>query len=160
MNKKATIIAIVLLLLLPVLASLFISRGSTNDEAVVENTVTNFGTRLKNVSLLAPSAELAQELQENYAPYVTPELITSWEASPMQAPGRLTSSPWPDSITIGSVEKQSDGSYGVTGSVIEITSTGPAGSYPVALRLEKINGTWLITDFSGYPPQQAQQQTP
>ncbi len=57
-----------------------------------------------------------------YAPYVAPELLDAWKSDPQHAPGRLTSSPSPDRIGIRAVQMNADGSYVVTGTVIETAS--------------------------------------
>jgi hypothetical protein len=57
--------------------------------------VERMGERLKRVSLLAPESVLMREIQEAYAPLVTPELLEQWIADPTSAPGRDVSSPWP-----------------------------------------------------------------
>jgi len=129
------------------------------DEASVRATVTAFGQQLQMVSLLAPTTTAAQAMLTSYAPYVAPELLAAWESDPSQAPGKLTSSPWPDHIDITGVTANAGG-YAVTGNVIDMTSVeqtsgGNAGSYPVSMTLENRNGQWLITSFSGYPSRPA-----
>jgi hypothetical protein len=65
-------------------------------------------------------------------------------------PGRITSSPWPESIQIVSVRMLDDTSYTVGGKIILMTSGlaqgGNAGETPVTLTLKNVNGTWLIDD--------------
>jgi len=73
-------------------------------------------------------------------------------ADPDKAPGRLVSSPWPDRIEIDSVVAQPDGSFLVTGSVIEITSTEvgtdqAAAEYPVEATVSSVDGNWRITNW-------------
>ncbi|HEX7651642.1 MAG TPA: hypothetical protein VF439_02915 [Candidatus Paceibacterota bacterium] len=127
---------------------------AANADQAVRDAVTGFGKELQMVSLLAPDA--GQTIQTDYAPYVAPELLSVWVSDPAEAPGRTTSSPWPDHIDITSAALSADGSYAVAGNVIEMTSDevehgGSAGSYPVTMTLENRSGTWLITNFSGYP---------
>jgi hypothetical protein len=67
--------------------------------------------------------------------------------------GRLTSSPWPDHIDVTAINKNTDGSYTIQGTVAEVTSVeeqtgGTADSYPVTIMLEKRNNIWLITSFN------------
>jgi len=114
--------------------------------AVVEG----FGSRLKNVSLLAPDA--AQQIEAQYAEFVAPRLLAAWVADPLQAPGRLTSSPWPERIEIDTLNSVDEEAYAVVGRVIEITSaeinTGRiAVSYAVSLAITKTGGRWLISDY-------------
>jgi hypothetical protein len=82
---------------------------------------------------------------------VTSELIEKWIRDPMNAPGRLTSSPWPDRIEILAIDKLAEDRYEVKGEVIEVTSTektedGIAAKRPITLAVRKIDGRWLIDD--------------
>jgi hypothetical protein len=148
------------ILLVLVIVGVFIYLGNSNTvsdmaaESSVRNTVTQFGASLKMVSLLASTTEVSSAMDQNYAEYVTPELLNAWKNDPQDAPGRLTSSPYPDSIDIGMVKKNDDGSYTVTGSVVESsnamgTSTSE-GRYPITAVVEKVGDSWLISDFTGY----------
>jgi hypothetical protein len=133
-------------------ASMSVSSG---DQGSVEVLVENFGSKLKMVSLLAPDA--AAQIQTQYAPYVSTELLQKWEADPSTAPGKEVSSPWPEKINIVSITKVDDNTYTVEGNVIEVTSapsnsaaaTQPAAVYPVSMQVHKIDrsGEWFITSF-------------
>jgi hypothetical protein len=123
--------------------------ASTEADAVAA-VVQNFGSRLKNVSLLAPDA--AQQIQTQYAEFVTPELLAAWMADPMQAPGRLTSSPWPDRIEIDAIHSIGPTLYQLVARVIEITSAEVGtdkivASYSVSLTVRQTGGQWLISDY-------------
>ncbi|MBP1743818.1 MAG: hypothetical protein H6Q58_796 [Firmicutes bacterium] len=120
-----------------------------NQKAVV-SVVEGFGQKLKQVSLLASSADLEKSMNEIYGDIVTPELLEKFLSDPVNAPGRLASSPWPDRIEIASVEKTSEGVYKVEGTIIEITSTEQgsgeaAAKRPVTLEVKKAVGKWLIS---------------
>lgn len=124
---------------------------SNNDEPEVRRLVEDFGATLQEVSLLAPDS--AEQIRDKYADFVSEELLTAWTADPASAPGRLTSSPWPDRIEISAVERQGDGGYRVTGSVIEVTSVeaesgGVAAQYPVEVTVSQIDGAWRITGWT------------
>lgn len=126
-----------------------------NDEAdktAVTKVVESFGKKLQMVSLLAPKDELEKSMKENYGEYVSQELIEEWLNDPENAPGRLTSSPWPDRIEIKTVEKEEEGEYKVTGEIIEITSTeqagGAAAKRPITLEVEKEGERWLIDEVT------------
>ncbi len=126
-----------------------VSSIPSDDEIAVTALVTSFGQRLKNVALLALDAA---QIQEQYIDFVSPELLQQWMADPSRAPGRLTSSPWPDRIEIIKIEQQGEGDYLGTGFVIEITSQevtsgSVAAQYPVSLTVEKVAGIWLITQY-------------
>ena len=92
------------------------------DKTNVENLVKNFGDRLKMVSLLALEDLVKDSLKESYGEFVSPTLIEKWQSDPANAPGRVTSSPWPERIDILSVNKLSESEYVVYGSIIEMTS--------------------------------------
>jgi hypothetical protein len=120
------------------------------EDAAVAAVVQEFGGRLKNVSLLAPDA--AQQIEAQYAQFTAADLLAVWMADPLQAPGRLTSSPWPDRIEIDAVNLIDGGSYLVIGRVIEISSAdvgtdNTVASYAVSLTLDKSEGLWLITEY-------------
>jgi hypothetical protein len=88
----------------PTLTPLLSSTGNTiaaGEETAVRDLVDNFGKKLRNVSLLAPDA--AQELQKQYAEFVSPVLLETWMKDVSKAPGRKVSSPWPDRIEITSL---------------------------------------------------------
>jgi cytoskeletal protein RodZ len=123
------------------------------DQAAVTTTVTNFGKQLQMVPLAASSTGVANAVATYYTPYVAPELLEKWQSNPASAPGRLTSSPWPDHIDVTAINKNTDGSYTIQGTVAEVTSVeeqtgGTADSYPVTIMLEKRNNIWLITSFN------------
>lgn len=126
-----------------------IQENDQNAEAAVKNVVENFGKKLQKVSLLAPENDLKQSMEENYGEYVSPALLAQWAEDPQNAPGRLTSSPWPDRIEILGMEKVSATSYLVEGEIIEVTSaekeSGEAAARRIiALTIEKIEDKWLI----------------
>ena len=119
-------------------------------EADVYSVVEDFGSRLQRVSLLSPTVE--EDMRQEYADLVSPELLEQWIFDPSSAPGRLTSSPWPDRVDIHSVESVSDTRYAITGEIVEITSTEvgsdeAANRIPIRLTVEKSGEHWVITDL-------------
>jgi hypothetical protein len=118
----------------------------SRDMAQVTKLVTDFGSYEKNISLQAPPDAIAQDMQQNYAQYVTAALLAQWRADPSHAPGRLTSSPWPDHIEIDSVTPQGSG-YIVTGHMVMLSSTGESGIVPVVLQIIQENGAWKIAAY-------------
>lgn len=123
-------------------------EGFHTDEAVV-SIVESFGSKLQTVSLQAPKEILAKSMQENYGEIVSQVLIEEWINDPLKAPGRLTSSPWPDRIEILSIERLSKDEYEVKGDIIEITSVekvngGAAAKRPITIVVKKIDERWLI----------------
>lgn len=120
------------------------------DEKAVADLVEDFGRRLQNVSLQAPKDVVGKSMQESYGGLVSPSLLAEWMNDPADAPGRVTSSPWPERIEILSVKKQSEDAYEVQGEVIEMTSEekvsgGVAAKRPVTLVVERSENRWLIT---------------
>jgi hypothetical protein len=125
-------------------------------EGDVRTTVAQFGNQLNTVSLLSPTA--SEDIRKAYAPYVTPELLAAWVADPSSAPGRLTSSPWPDHIETDTVTMNENGSYDVLGRIMLMTSTGDAGIIPVSLTVADVDGGFLITRYQESP--RADEQVP
>lgn len=124
----------------------------------IQNLVKSFGENLKMVSLMAPEDIVKDSLEENYGELVSPALLEKWQNDPVNAPGRVSSSPWPERIDIESVDKLSDSEYEVNGNIIEMTSVemtsvemtqgGIAASKPVTLNIKKIEDKWLIDDVT------------
>lgn len=147
--------AIVLLLVIGGAYLISVTPFQADQEAAVRRLVEDFGQQLKDVSLLAPSADVAAAMQANYSPYVLDVLIQEWVIDPMNAPGRLTSSPWPDSIDIRTVTKETDTRYRVEGDIVEVTNEGggigeePTETLrrPVTITAEHLEGGWRITEF-------------
>lgn len=123
---------------------------SNADDTAVRAMVIEFGSKLKQVSLLAPDAPTQIETQ--YSAYAAPELITTWKSEPQEAPGRVTSSPWPDSIDVVSVTAVGADTYHVEGNVVEITNANPkepVDVYPITLAVKKnALGHWVITSYT------------
>ncbi len=172
MNKKV-IILIVIALIIIVGGVLYFSRqepqqtsesapqqaAQKTEEQEVRELVIQFGDKMKMVSLLAPKDSLIKAIEENYGPYISPELLTGWREHPEWAPGRLTSSPWPNRINVLLVEHGDDGSYEVQGKIMEMTSVEvtsggeiDSGQF-VALKIRKQNDKWVITGFTKAVPQ-------
>lgn len=118
-------------------------------EGDVRTTVAQFGNQLNTVSLLSPNA--AGDIEKVYKPYVTEELLASWIVNPLSAPGRMTSSPWPDHIEADTVTMNEDGSYTVLGRIMLKTATGDAGIIPITLTVTDVNGSFLISAFVQNP---------
>jgi hypothetical protein len=141
------------------LMALFIIYSINNDNSLndenhdVIKLVEEFGGTLKNISLLAPKDEVIKAIEDNYSPYVTEELLRKWINNPRTAPGRISSSPWPERIEIGEIERLSDGEYSVKGKIIEVTSTeagsgGAAAFRTVELIVRRVGNNWLIDEMT------------
>lgn len=122
-----------------------IPQASTEQEQV-SAVVAEFGSHLKNVPLLLNKNELVNLIKTEYGPYVSPLLLERWLSDPVHAPGRATSSPWPDRIVIKSMMKAGE-YYEIEGEIVEMTSTGESGRSPVFLSAAKIDGKWLIGEY-------------
>ncbi|HWR60275.1 MAG TPA: hypothetical protein VN580_01605, partial [Clostridia bacterium] len=125
-------------------------EADKDHKAAVIKIVEAFGKKLQGVSLLAPKDILEKSMRENYGKFVSPELLEKWISNPESAPGRLTSSPWPDRIEVLEVKQLSENKYQVRGEIIEIanakdSSTEVAAKRPITLVLEMLDGKWLIT---------------
>lgn len=147
-------------------------EGQTDEEPQIVNLVEGFGSKLSMVSLLAPKDEVAKSMEDNYRDFVSQDLIKGWIEDPENAPGRLTSSPWPERIDVTSVNKLSANLYEVNGVIIEMTSVemtegGVAATRSITVEVRKVEGRWLIDacilgsyesniekDISAIPPQQ------
>ena len=135
------------------------------DDLKPETVVTEFGDRMKQVSLLAPEADVAVSMDEHYAKFVHPETLAAWKADPANAPGRLTSSPWPDHIEIATSTRISDTEYRVDGVVVELTSDtalygGQTTGYPVSVGLVWHDQQWMIRTFEHATPPQVSGEVP
>lgn len=156
MKKRILLILLATLLIVAAGVGIYFFRQSNQeknrraDETAVRSVVENFGQALKNVSLLSETA--AQEMEENYKDFINPLLLNQWKENPLKAVGRLTPSPWPDSITIADIRQFGSGAYDVSGKIIDMTSTGMAGSRAVEIGVAKFDGHWLITGISVISP--------
>lgn len=126
---------------------------ANSDIAAVVKLVENFGSKLKNVTLLAPEDIVKESLQKNYGGLVSPALLHKWQNDLENVPGRVTSSPWPERIEIISLEKAEDSRYEIKGNIVKMTSVemvngGEAGRTAVFLTAEKDDKRWLITGYS------------
>ena len=126
--------------------------SDSNEEGAVRYVVNSFGKRLQSVSLQSPNA--AQAIREQYAEFVSPELLEAWAKDVSKAPGRVVSSPWPDRIEITGLVKEGADRYAATGFVVEITSVeladgGAAVKIPVRIVVERREGRrWLIIEYA------------
>lgn len=152
MSKKITIIIILALALLSAWALWDkpkeepVPIPTISDEEQVRNVVTEFGAHLKNVPLASGPNILRTTIEKEYSDHLTPLLLLRFLDDPAHAPGRPTSSPWPENIEIKSVQKIGD-YYEVEGQVVWMTSTGEADRTPVFITVANIDGTWLVAEY-------------
>ncbi|WP_157677480.1 hypothetical protein [Dehalobacterium formicoaceticum] len=124
-----------------------------SEESEVLALVEDFGHQLQKVSLLAPQDTLRQTMEENYRDFVSSALIEKWSKDPQNAPGRLTSSPWPDRIEVQYTERMGEELYKVEGIIIEITSqekeqSGTAARRPITLIVKNTSSGWQIDEVT------------
>ncbi len=130
---------------------LFMNGGFGIDpSSSARSSVEEFGTTMQNVSLLSPDA--TSTMATIYGPLVTSDLLQVWQENPEEAPGRLTSGPYPARIEIVRIDKQGSG-YIVNGTVVYMTSTGEAGRAPVILLVIPQEGHWLIAAYEEQTPE-------
>lgn len=128
------------------------AHSSGSDIAQVRMTVYGLGDNLVEVPLLAPADVVGFAMDKYYALYVRPDLLAKWKADPKNAPGRLTSSPWPDRIDIDSATKNADGTYTVDAEIIDVahgvaTSTDITSKTPVRFTVSLGPDGWQITGY-------------
>lgn len=122
------------------------------DKTKIKEVVTLFGSRLKNVSLTQDEELLKEAIRAEYGELVSPLLLERFLEDPTHAPGRLTSSPWPERIEILDMYRSGD-YYDVSGEIIFWTSEeategdGDAGKEPLFLTLVNVDGKWLIAEY-------------
>lgn len=125
--------------------------SAETDQAIRER-VGEFGTKLQMVSLLMPPQDVASQMNFHYSSYITPKLLTAWQADPGSAIGRSTSSPWPDRIEVVSVSPIGNNQFQVEGNVIEVTNADtplePAAVYPVTFIVEERDGEYFIAGMT------------
>jgi hypothetical protein len=155
MNKPATLgIAIAFLVIIGLVAHIAKPPASTAvsnaDDSAIRAFVTAFGSHFKNVSLLAP--DVANQIASEYGLYASQDLLLQWQNNPADAPGRQTSSPWPDRVDVVEVSPLATGDYQIEANVIEVanseTATAePAAVYPISLTVAKQGSGWITTTF-------------
>jgi len=138
---------------LAVLIGAYVLHRPTPDRSIeATDLLTAFGAELKDVALLGSPETVSASLAQEYGAYLAPELLAAWQADPSLAPGRLTSSPWPDRIDVVSVTQVlEDRAYQAEVNVIEVAH-GVSGEeevsrYPASVRIEERAGKLLIAEF-------------
>lgn len=150
---KKTLIFIIFIFAVGSILFLIRENSSKNEREATES-AQYFGLALQRVSLSADPNILRESILKEYAPYITTELLNEWIENPKIAPGRFTSSPWPDHIDVINIHKIMDGpGYVINGEVILMTSNevehgGNAGKIPVSLTIVPVDGKWLISEFN------------
>jgi hypothetical protein len=151
--NKALSVGVVVALVAALAVAFGFFRGSAGSEpvfnaedAAVRAVVADVGSKMKDVSLLAPDA--GAQIAAQYGSDITPELLAQWQADPMGAPGRQTSSPWPERIEVVEVTQEGDRAT-AEANIIEVAN-GQAGTevaavQPATFMLQKRAGQWLVS---------------
>lgn len=150
-RTRLSIALAVVVIALALIAAYFILKPS--DETKARTVATTFVQELQNVSLTQDTEALRSAIAARYAPYVTPELLAEWQADPSFAPGRETSSPWPDRIFIKSATQQGD-SFVLNADILYVTSVeaaspeeDAAGVKMVVMQIIPTDDGWRIAAF-------------
>lgn len=154
MKNNRTLTAGIILVAIIVIGALALYWGPAAREArgddAAKAVMIAFGDTLKNVPLTGDSAAITKAIDDNYAEFVTPELLADWKANHAHAPGRLTSSPWPERLTVSAMIPQGMGRI-VNGEVILVTSAQKAGesaeTVPYVAQIVQIDGEWKIAAY-------------
>lgn len=122
------------------------------DEQFVHQAVSDFGGCLKSVELDVPRQDIIAAMGRGMKRFISDRLYREFVQDTSKIPGRITSSPWPESIQIDSMQKIDNASYLVSGKIILMTSDalaqgGNAGETPITLTVKNVSGTWLIDDI-------------
>lgn len=119
---------------------------------VAEKLTKEFGRRQALVSLVTEKPVRDKAISGHYGYYASPDIIKKWQADPENAPGRHTADPWPGEIEVEEVVENEDGSFTVTGNLVELTfqdgyKDGIYGKYPVEIIYKDFTGRLLITSY-------------
>lgn len=160
-GRHLTILAAVVLVGAAV-ATYFLAGWPTalEDEDAARAVVEEFGKKLQNVNILADKTMAADAIVREYGPLISPALLSQWQNDPTQAPGRITSSPWPDHIQITSLDRENRSRFVIEGDIVEVSNEGGMSVEPVeAVRrsaifvVEEQGNSWRITEvvLGAYP---------
>ena len=153
-RREYFLLIVGLILLIVTGASVYYIQRAPNrsrDIAQVTQLVTTFGASQKSISPVGPATSTSHDIQSGYGPLVTSQLLEQWEADPAHAPGRLTSSPWPERIVIDSISPQGAG-YSVSGHTIMTSETGESSQVPVVMLVVRENAEWKIAVYQEATP--------
>lgn len=120
------------------------------EEIAVRARVIDFGRQLQKVPLMADKAVVEAAMDQNYDGFVEANLLAQWKADAQKAPGRLTSSPWPERIEITAAQKNTDGTYTISGEIVQMTSTGEGEHMPVSITLSYRDSEWMIVRYEEF----------
>lgn len=161
MTGKALSILAGVVLVGAAIATYFLAGWPTalEDGDAARAVVEEFGTKLQNVNILGDKTMAADAIAREYGPLITPTLLSLWQQDPTLAPGRLTSSPWPDHIQITSLKRENRSKYVIEGDIVEVSNEAGLAEPKEAVRrpgvftVEKDGGAWKISEvvLGAYP---------
>lgn len=156
MQKPRTLVSVALIVVLVATIAVVglyfgpAARAARGSDAA-ESVLLAFGGKLKSVSLLTPTTTRATAIEENYGPFITPELLADWKANPAHAPGTLSASAVPDRLGIGSITSQGK-SRVITGEVVLVSSGASTDesvdTVPFVALLTPTSDGWKIAAYS------------
>ncbi len=117
------------------------------EESEIKKLLDLFVQRMQLITLASPLERIKEMIKDAYHELVTEELLNQWLNSPQEAPGKITSSPWPDKIEIKKLSKINPNEYQVEGSLIWMTSTGFAKEDKVEIKILKKDSKWLLAEY-------------
>ena len=129
-------------------------KQTENDQAAIKQLVESFGTKINSVDKISSEENVKADIQKYYSVFISPDLMSKWQANPKDAPGHIVSSPWPDRIEVDQISIISPTDYTVIGSLIWKTSTGES-KQGVYLSVVKEDDEWLINNFTITGPEVA-----
>lgn len=117
----------------------------SESEEVVRTKLLSLGEKMDLVYTKA--ADFKNQVQVQYATYLTPTLIKDWQSNPDQALAKTSIDTYPDRIEIQSITKKSDVMYVAQATVIEVDlqSSQVVSAYPITVTFENKLGEWYIT---------------
>lgn len=120
------------------------------DSIAVRNLVLEFGSQMKQITLQGPDSALSRSYRTHYGTIVANSLIIEWVKDRTRAPGRHTSSPWPERVEILNLARKSPRAFLVDAEIVERTSAdaaGDAGRIPIRLAVWKAARQWRINGY-------------
>lgn len=122
----------------------------TPDQQQITATLTAFVAQEQEVDIATPDASTT--IAEDYGSYVTPKLLSEWEANPRSAPGRTAQSPWADHVIIHSIVPTSDGFTAYATLVFENAQTAARGGFdsedPLLVTFSVHDRQWVISGYA------------
>lgn len=114
--------------------------------------IEQLGSRMRRVSLLAPSDVASRAIADAYSDLVTPALLAEWQKTPSKAPGRETSNPWPARVEVDSMSAKG-GECHVDAHAVYVTTADTNTAVErrrITASLRDSSG-WRVSDWENAP---------